>query len=81
MKKPNEKEALNVNNTKAKKKNEKTEPDWQLFDQLLHYNYLNSPYGAAGLVGEKTKRQLRSCGATVTTTKKKEVNSRGFWIF
>lgn len=30
-------EALNVNNTKSKNEKKKyTEPDWQLFDQLLH---------------------------------------------
>lgn len=29
-------EALNVNNTKSKNEKKYTEPDWQLFDQLLH---------------------------------------------
>lgn len=42
-------EALNVNNTKSINE-KKTEPDWQLFDQLLHYGNHNSPYGAAARV-------------------------------
>lgn len=42
-------EALNVNNTKSINE-KKTEPDWQLFDQLLHYSNHNSPYGAAARV-------------------------------
>lgn len=53
-------EALNVNNTKSINE-KKTEPDWQLFDQLLHYSNHNSPYGA--LLGSAVVKRQSGSGS------------------
>lgn len=54
-------EALNVNNTKSINEKKKTEPDWQLFDQLLHYSNHNSPYGA--LLGSAVVKRQSGSGS------------------
>lgn len=75
-------EALNVNNTKSINE-KKTEPDWQLFDQLLHYSNHNSPYGAAAGFsrGEKAKRERQLRLEVRRQRRRRRSPPEVFWIF